>query len=136
MTSELGICIVGCGYMGQIHAERWAKIPGVRIAAVADIDHQRADAMANRYRLEVYYTDYLDAISQPDVHVVSVCVPTSLHADVTIASAQLRKHVLCETPMALTLEDADRMITSTKDNDVKLGIGFMRRHSPVVQDLK
>jgi predicted dehydrogenase len=136
MSVKLGVCIVGCGYMGQIHAERWSRVPEAQVVAVVDIDPQRAERLAHQYRLDAYYTETLEAIGLPQVDVVSVCIPTSLHAEVSVAAAQLGKQVLCEKPMALTLEQADCMIAAADANQVKLGVGFMRRHSPVVQDLR
>ncbi|MCJ7701168.1 MAG: Gfo/Idh/MocA family oxidoreductase [Anaerolineales bacterium] len=136
MSEKLGICVVGCGYMGRIHAERWANIPSAEIVAVADLDEVRADKLANHLNLDCYYKDYLDAIALPEVDVVSICTPTHLHAQVTVEAAELGKHILCEKPIALTLADADQMIAAAKANNVKLGLGFMRRHSAVVRDLK
>jgi predicted dehydrogenase len=136
MNSKLGVCIVGCGYMGQIHAERWSKVPEAQVVAVVDSDPQRAERLAYQYRLERYYLDYREAIGLPQVDVVSVCIPTALHAEVSIAAAETGKHVLCEKPMALTLEQADRMMAAAKANQVKLGVGFMRRHSSVVKNLR
>lgn len=136
MSAKLGVCIVGCGYMGQIHAERWSRVPQAQVVAVVDIDSQRAERLAHQYRLDAHYSDYRDAIDLPQVDVVSVCIPTALHAEVSIAVAELGKHVLCEKPMALTLDQADRMIAAAEANQVKLGVGFMRRHSLVVNDLR
>ena len=136
MKQKLGICIVGCGYMGQIHASRWANVPAAEIVAVVDQDEKRADQLATQYKLERYFTNYLEALALPSVDVVSVCIPTSLHAEVAIAAAKSGKHILCEKPIALTLQQADQMIVAAEENTVKLGIGFMRRHSPVVQELE
>ena len=136
MSAKLGVCIVGCGYMGQIHAARWSRVPEAQVVAVVDTDLQRAERLAHQYRLEPYYLDYREAIGLPQVDVVSVCIPTALHVDVSVAAAEAGKHVLCEKPMALTLEQADRMMAAAEANQVKLGVGFMRRHSPVVQDLR
>jgi myo-inositol 2-dehydrogenase / D-chiro-inositol 1-dehydrogenase len=136
MSKKLGICIVGCGYMGQIHANSWATVPEVEIVAVVDADESRADKLATQFKLDCFYTDYLDAIALPAVDVVSVCIPTNLHVEVTVAAAELGKHVLCEKPLTLTLADADQMIAAAAKNNVKLGVGFMRRHSAVVQELK
>jgi myo-inositol 2-dehydrogenase/D-chiro-inositol 1-dehydrogenase/scyllo-inositol 2-dehydrogenase (NAD+) len=135
-SDKLGICIIGCGYMGRTHAERWANVPETEIVAVVDLDEARADKMATQFKLDCFYTGYLDAIALPAVDVVSVCVPTHLHPEVTIAAAENGKHVLCEKPIALTLEDADRMIAAAGKNNIKLGLGFMRRHSPVLNQLK
>lgn len=134
-VSKLGICIVGCGYMGQTHAKGWQAVPEAEVVAVVDLLPERAQALARQLACDDYH-DYPKAIARPDVDVVSVCIPTSLHPDVTIAAAENGKHVLCEKPIALTLEDADRMIRAADKNEVKLGLGFMRRHSPVLHQLK
>jgi len=135
MTKKLGICIVGCGYMGGIHTQGWQTVPEAEVVAVVDLISDRADFLARQLNYEAY-SDYAEAIGRPDVDVVSVCIPTYLHAEVTTVAAELGKHVLCEKPIALTLEDADSMISVAQENQIKLGLGFMRRHSPVVSDLK
>jgi predicted dehydrogenase len=122
--------------MGNIHAGCWDNNPGTEIVAVVDLDETRADKMATQFKLDGYFTHYLDAIALPEVEVISVCVPTNLHAEVTIAAAELGKHVLCEKPITLTLEDADQMIAAAIENNVKLGLGFMRRHSPLLLALR
>lgn len=136
MSAKLGVCVVGCGYMGGIHAGCWAKNPNTRVVAVVDTDETRADRLANQYRLDTYFTHYRDALALPEVDVVSICVPTSLHAEVAVAAADAGVHVLSEKPVALTLEDADRIIRTTQEKGVKLGLGFMRRHSSVLQELR
>ena len=135
-NSKLGVCVVGCGYMGGIHAGCWDKNPDVDIVGVVDIDEVRGDIMANQYRLNNFSSHYLDIIDRDDVDIVSVCIPTSYHAELTIAATEAKKHVLCEKPIALSIEDADRMIQAAEKNRVKLGLGFMRRHTSVLTDLK
>jgi predicted dehydrogenase/sugar phosphate isomerase/epimerase len=131
----LGVCVVGCGFMGTIHAERWRNLPRARVLAVADIHAERAQTLAARVGATPY-TDYAEALRHPGVEVVSVCVPTCLHAEVSLAAINLGQHVLCEKPVALRLEDAERMRAAAQQRGVKLGVGFMRRHSPVVHDLR
>jgi predicted dehydrogenase/sugar phosphate isomerase/epimerase len=131
----LGVCVVGCGFMGAIHAERWRNLPRARVLAVADVNAERAQALAARIGATAY-TDYAAALRHPGVEVASVCVPTYLHAEVSLAAIGLGKHVLCEKPIALRLEDAERMRAAAQQRGVRLGVGFMRRHSPVVPDLK
>lgn len=135
MNEKLGICIVGCGFMGQTHARGWAAVPEARIVAVVDLIPKRAQSLARQYQCD-HYLDYTEAITDPDVNVVSVCVPTNLHSQVSSAAARLGLHVLCEKPIALTLDQADDMIQAAQENQVKLGLAFMRRHSSVVADLK
>jgi predicted dehydrogenase len=121
--------------MGHIHAQCWQVLPEAEVVAVVDILPDRADKLARLLVCEAYL-DFREAIARPDVDVVSVCIPTNLHAEATIPAAELGLHVLCEKPIALTLEDADRMISITTQNQVKLGLGFMRRHTPVLVELK
>lgn len=137
MTSnKLGVCIVGAGDMGTKHAERWQSLPQARVVAVVDVDEPRAEKLARAHQLETWYTNYQEAVKLPEVNVVSVCVPTCSHAEVTVFAANQGKHVLCEKPIALTLAQADAMIEAAEKNGVQLGLGFMRQYSPVVAHLR
>ncbi len=133
---KLGVCLIGCGFMGGIHAQRWQQLPDAEIVAVVDILEDRAQRFADLYHLDVYYTDYQQAVILPEVDVVSVCVPTCLHAEMTVYCAENGKHVLCEKPIALNLDQALNMVKVGSEQPVQLGIGFMRRHSPVIKILR
>lgn len=135
-NGPLGVCVVGCGDMGTRHAGCWSNLAEARVAAVVDINEDRAEKLARAHGLSTWYTDYRAAVSLEDVDVVSVCVPTCSHPEITIFSADQSKHVLSEKPIALTLEEADAMIEAAERNEVKLGVGFMRRHSPVLLALR
>jgi scyllo-inositol 2-dehydrogenase (NAD+) len=136
MNDQLGVAILGCGYMGQIHAQQWAKIQRAKILSVSDVDEQRSRKLAHDFEVPHWSVDYRQALQQPGVDVALVCVPTYLHAEVSIAAANQGLHVFCEKPITLTLSDAQQMITAAEVNHVKLGLGFMRRHSPVLDALK
>ncbi|MGC8779545.1 MAG: Gfo/Idh/MocA family protein [Anaerolineae bacterium] len=135
-STPLRVCVVGCGMMGTIHAQRWNALPEARVVAVADIRPDRAERLAAACGLDRWYTDYREAVGRDDVNVVSVCVPTYLHSEVTVFAAEHGKHVLAEKPMALTLEGADAMMEAAARHGVKLGIGFMRPYSPVVERVR
>jgi len=135
MSKKLGVLIIGCGYMGNIHAQSWQSISEAQVVAVVDILPERANRLARLLGCAAYH-DYNDAIARSDVNVVSVCVPTCLHPAITVAASQRGLHVLCEKPIALTLAGADAMLAAARENKVKLGLGFMRRHTPVLIDLK
>jgi len=135
-SASLRVCVVGCGMMGTIHAQRWNALPDARVVAVVDIQSDRAGRLAGDCGLDRWYLDYREAVSRDDVNVVSVCIPTCLHAEVTVFAAEHGKHVLSEKPMALTLEGADAMIAAAERNRVKLGIGFMRPYSPVQEQVR
>jgi predicted dehydrogenase len=136
LEAPLGVCIVGCGFMGRTHAESWALVQEARIVAVVDLLEDRAKKLADQCGLERTFSDYRQAIDLPEVDVVSVCIPTYLHAEVTIYAAERGKHVLSEKPIALFVEQAEAMIAAADKHQVRLGVGFMRRHSPVTEALR
>ncbi len=135
MDKHTGVCIVGCGMMGNIHAQRWHANPRTQVTACADILPERAQAMAAAYHLPAWDGDYRQAIQRPDVDIVSVCTPTCLHAEITLFALAHGKHVLCEKPIALHISDAERMVVAAEQSGRKLGVGFMRRHSPALARL-
>lgn len=132
----LRVCVVGCGFMGNIHARCWSQVPEAQVVAVVDILEERAQKLAGEMGLEGYFTDYREAIDQLQVNVVSVCIPTCLHSDVSVYAMQRGKHVLTEKPIALGLQQADAMIAAARQSGVKFSVGLMRYHSPVMVELK
>lgn len=135
-NSPLGICIVGCGMMGAIHTSCWQKLAEARVVAVVDTLEDRARELAETCNLDTWYTDYRKAISRTDVDVVSVCSPTYSHPEIGCFAAEHGKHVLSEKPIALTMEDGEAMLEAARTHGVRLGVGFMRHHSPVVAALR
>ena len=121
----LGVGIIGCGVSGSLHANSYdtvAQQGKVKLVAACDVNEKAAKTMANEYKMDAHYTNWQDLIKRKDIDAVSVCLPHYLHADVTIAAEKAGKHVLCEKPMAITLEDCDRMIKAAQEADVKLMI--------------
>jgi predicted dehydrogenase len=132
----LRVCIVGCGYMGNIHADCWSHVPEAEVVAVVDIIEERARQLAEKFGLERFYTDYREAIDLPQVNGVSVCIPTCLHADASVFAMQRGRHVLSEKPIALDLAQAEAMLAAARQSGVKFSVGLMRYHSPVMAELK
>ena len=127
-VSDLGVLVIGAGDMGVRHAKGWTAV-GAKVVAVCDADVKRAEAVAAPFGAEAYAAPD-DALSRAEVHVVSVCTPTSTHAPFTVQALLMGKHVLCEKPAALTLSDAERMSEAAKRSGCELRIGFMRRFDP------
>ncbi|CAN5868877.1 hypothetical protein BH24DEI2_BH24DEI2_23810 [soil metagenome] len=128
MNDSLGVLVVGAGDMGTRHALHWTAA-GAKVVAVCDPDVKRAQASADVCAALVG-ADYREWLTRDDINVVSVCTPTFLHAPITIDGLNAGKHVLCEKPIALTLEDARAMKNAAETNDRELRIGFMRRFDP------
>lgn len=124
MTEKpLRVCVVGCGDLGRTHARCWAQVPQAQVAAVVDIQEERARQLTAELGLDGFFTDYREAIEQPQVNVVSVCIPTSLHPAVTMYAAERGRHVLTEKPIALDLAQADAMLAAARQNNVKFSVG-------------
>jgi predicted dehydrogenase len=108
----------------------------VKLVAACDIDEERAAKMAKEYDMKAHYANWQDLISDKDVDAVSIALPHYLHAEVAIAAAKAGKHVLCEKPMATSLEDCDRMIKAAKESKIKLMIAETYRFMPTMVKIK
>jgi myo-inositol 2-dehydrogenase / D-chiro-inositol 1-dehydrogenase len=124
MPSPVNFGLIGAGWIGSFHAETLARrLPGARLVAVAD----PVPGTAERLSAPKSYRDPLELIADPDVEAVAISSPATSHADLVVAAARAGKHVFCEKPMALTLEDADRAIDAAHSAGVALQVGFNRR---------
>jgi UDP-N-acetyl-2-amino-2-deoxyglucuronate dehydrogenase len=112
-----------------------AESHGAKIVAVCDIVQSRAENYAKQYGGDVY-TDYRAIFERPDVDIVSICLPSGLHAAVGIEAAQAGKHVLVEKPIALTVEDADALINACEAAGVTLGVVLQNRFNPPMRDIR
>jgi len=144
----LKVGVIGLGMMGQSHLLRLIDSPLATVTAVADpIPGRLAGTTVVGGNLDlgqsgldmgdvVRYSDGADLIREADVEVVWVCLPTPLHAPMSILAAENGKHVFCEKPMARTVEQADGMIAAAKANGVGLMIGQCVRFWPEFGYLK
>ncbi len=109
----LRVGIVGCGRIAEVaHVPGFARVPGVRVAALVDSDGQRARALRESVGIDAeVFTDF-EAFLGSGLDAVSICTPNHLHAPMTLAAFERGLHVLCEKPIAGTLADADAMIAA------------------------
>ena len=121
MTSlEVGVGLVGTGFIGQVHAEAFSRSTVASVRAVASRSPEHAAAFAGRWEIPAWHTDYRELVGRPDVDMVCVGAPNWLHRDVVVAAAEAGKHVVCEKPLARTLREADEMIAACRVAGVKL----------------
>lgn len=121
--------IIGCGKIAINHVKALQALPGVIVAAVVDTDGARARAFAREYGIE-YAFDDVDAAMKSGLDAVTVCTPHPVHESGVLAAASHGLHVLCEKPIAATLDEADRMVAATEAAGVKFGVLFQRRFWP------
>ncbi len=125
---KIGVCVIGSGRAGMIHARNFARgIDGARLVAMADPVQEAVDTACRELELKTGYLDYRDALEDDAVDAVVVVTPTVYHKEIVLAAADAGKHILCEKPMAMNVEECDAMIEAAGRNKVKLQIAFMRR---------
>ncbi|WMJ68205.1 Gfo/Idh/MocA family oxidoreductase [Stenotrophomonas sp. 24(2023)] len=131
----LGIAIVGTGMIGAVH-HRAALLAGARIRGIAGSSPQRADAVARAWNVPRAYRDIEEAVADPQVQVVHVCTPNHLHRAMAQAALEAGKHVICEKPLATTLEDARALAALAAANGRVATVPFVYRYHPVVREAR
>lgn len=123
------IGIIGSGGIAGAHAERYKKIPGVRVVAVADVIPGRAEQFIERYGFEGAraFTDHREMLKE-DMDGVSICTFNAAHYEPTIDALQAGKHVLLEKPMAVSLQQGLDMVRAARSAGRMLSIGFQTRY--------
>jgi predicted dehydrogenase len=117
---KLGICIVGCGEMGALHAEAYSELADP-VELFFCSRSEKARVLAERFGGRKWFHDVDRAIACDGVDVVDICLPHHLHAPVAVESFQHGKHVITEKPIAMTLNEADEMLSAAE----KAGKKFM-----------
>jgi predicted dehydrogenase len=125
MTKRYGVAVIGTGDMGNRHVEAW-QLAGHDVISVTDIDTARAREVASAHNVPTVHSDYREAIADPKVDIVSICLPLAFHAPVTIAAAGQGKHVMCEKPLARTFAEAAAMEAAVRAAGVQFGLGLQR----------
>ena len=122
-----GIGIIGCGKIAQVrHIPEYADHPDAKLLGFYDINQQRAGELAAQHGATAY--ESVEALlANPDIQAVSICAANFAHAELTIAALRAGKHVLCEKPMAITLEDCEAMVEEAKKAGKYLMIGHNQR---------
>ncbi|MDH5770758.1 MAG: Gfo/Idh/MocA family oxidoreductase [Candidatus Bathyarchaeota archaeon] len=129
--NRLRVGVIGCGYIAEeAHLPNFLGCPRAELVAVADTRKERLVAVREKFGVKNLYTDYHDMLKGNLIDAVSICVPNFLHSQVAVDASEAGKHILCEKPMATTLDDADRMISAARKNNVKLMIGNSLRFLP------
>jgi predicted dehydrogenase len=126
-TKELGIAVVGSGRIGSLRARMAAAHPAVKFLAVSDLDHDRAQRLAKATGAELHSADNDQVISDPRVTAVIVSTSEHEHVAPVMKALELGKPVLVEKPIALTLDDADRLIAKVEQTGTSLRVGYAQR---------
>lgn len=136
MGNKIRFGIIGGGMAGPLNAGALRDIPEAEIVAFCDINEKVAKEFSTEYGIPYYYTDYRDLLARQDIDAVCVVTPPFLHEEMVVAAAKAGKHVMCEKPIAVDCNAADRMIAACCEAGVKLGVIFMYRFMDQAQVIK
>ena len=131
----VNVGVIGVGAMGENHVRVYHKMEEANLMGVSDVSERALKKIEKKYDAKGY-TDYCELLANPEIEVVSVCVPTTFHHDVVMEAIRHKKHVLVEKPIAFTLTEAEEMIAAAKDAGVILATGHVERFNPAVQKAK
>ena len=139
---DLGIGMVGYAFMGRAHSHAWRSVGRFfelpftpRLAAICGRDRDQVAAAAERLGWAAWETDWKRLVERDDVDLVDVCTPGSSHAEISIAALEAGKHVLCEKPLANTVDEARAMAAAAEraaGAGVRAMVGFNFRRVPAV----
>lgn len=118
----VGVAIVGCGRISELHSLGYQGLETARIVAVCDTHRIRAASKAKEWGVSKVYTHYEQVLEDPEVDLVELLIPHHLHCEMTVAACQVGKHVSVQKPMALSSAEADQMIYAAKKAGVQLRI--------------
>ena len=137
--NKLKVAVVGVGGISNYHIKSYLANPDVELYAFCDINESRLNYMGEKYGITRLYTDEATMLAElPEIDAVSVCTWNAAHAPCTIMALNAGKHVLCEKPMAMNIEEALAMQEAAERNGKVLMIGFVRRFqsgTEVLRDL-
>jgi len=133
--SDFDVALVGCGRISKNHFDAIAKVDGLRLTAVSDVDEARARAAGEANGVP-WFASYADMLAKASCDIVTVATPSGLHSAQGVLAARAGKHVITEKPMSITLEQADALVEACDDAGVKLFVVKQNRLNPSVQLLK
>ncbi|MBI3945431.1 MAG: Gfo/Idh/MocA family oxidoreductase [Armatimonadetes bacterium] len=128
MPKKLRIAVIGCGGIAVTHhLPRYEEMADVTVIALADPDPQHLNTAGERFGVARRYANYEEMLAREEIDAVDICTPNHLHTAPVFAAVRAGCHVLCQKPIATTIEDATTMIEAARAAGVVLGIIYMQR---------
>ncbi|MBX2923327.1 MAG: Gfo/Idh/MocA family oxidoreductase [Chitinophagaceae bacterium] len=137
---NLGVALVGLGYYSTdllapaLQLTKYCSLQGIVTGS-----SEKAKKWQQQYNIpernSYHYDRFKDIANNPDIDIIYIVLPPSMHAEYVIKAAEAGKHVWCEKPMAMTVDECQRMIDACKKNKVKLSIGYRMQHEPNTQKI-
>ncbi|WNQ12512.1 Gfo/Idh/MocA family oxidoreductase [Paenibacillus aurantius] len=137
---KVKVGMVGYKFMGKAHSQAYRDIPMFFPDAVKPVmkticgrDRDGVSQAADQFGWEAHVTDWRELLADPEIELVDINAPSNAHKEIALAAAKAGKHIFCEKPLALTLEDSREMLKAVEEAGVKHMVGFNYRFAPAVQ---
>ena len=127
--------LIGAGYIGPIHLNALARVGGVRVKRVADVNGELAAKAAADYNIQLSGTDWREVVRDPGIDVIHNCTPNKYHFEINREALAQGKQVFTEKPLSMNLKEADELVDLAEKKKAVTGIGFCYRYFPAVQEM-
>jgi UDP-N-acetylglucosamine 3-dehydrogenase len=127
MSEKIRVGIIGAGRMAYWHLKGYQKLKGVEIAGIVGQTRSNIEKLQRKFKISHGYTDYREMLEKQKLDAVNVTTPTYTHCPIVVDSLRAGCHVLCEKPMAMNLDEADRMIQAERESGKIIMLGFSQR---------
>lgn len=136
-SDKLKIGVVGCGTVAKLgHLPWYYESPLAEIYAVADPHEPTLKKVQKKYKIEKAYTDPNDLLDNPAIDAVSICSPHWAHMDQAIRASENGKHIICEKPIGVTLDEVDKVVKSVEKSKIIFQTATQKRFDPGFQHIK
>jgi predicted dehydrogenase len=133
---EWQTAVIGAGFIGRVHLEAIRRLGHVRIAALADPELDKARHLGEEFSIDRVEADFSSILADSSIDVVHVCTPNHLHFSVAMAALEAGKHVLCEKPLATSVDDARALAAAAAKSGRRNCLCHNLRYYPVVQQMR
>lgn len=124
---KVKVGIIGAGGISELHIQGYYRLENVEIVAVCDLNEEKARDYAKKHNIPNVFIDYNEMLKMEELDAVSVTTWNNGHAPISIKALKAGKHVLCEKPLAINAEEAQKMVDTAKETGKLLMVGFVRR---------
>jgi UDP-N-acetylglucosamine 3-dehydrogenase len=132
----INVAVLGVGYWGRKIVDEYSNIPSVRLKAVSDLSEKNLAFCSERYGVENQYNDYREALEDPSIAAVNVCLPNDLHFRVCKEALETGKHVLVEKPMTLSSKEGWELVNLAQESNLTLSVGHIYRFNNALSEIR
>jgi predicted dehydrogenase len=136
IVKPIRTAIFGTGFMGRVHLEAVRRLESVEVVAIAGRNVEAARRLGTGFSVPTITTDYREVLRDPAIDVVHICTPNAQHFPMVKDALQARKHVLCEKPLATTVDDGEELVSLAVRQGVRNCVCHNLRFYPMVQQMR